>query len=242
MEKETEEGQTSWKLLDSTTEKSWIIHCEKIYPMNEARGILNALNETPNAILVTNEKIQFVGRLENARKIMPHCKVFHIPPPATILPGFIDSHVHPIFGGCQLLNCNVFDCANLDEALEKIYLFCEQNPDMEWILGSGWRDEWYLKNQSVSFYYSLIRFEGARHPREILDSVTDRPAILRRFDSHAAWVNSKALDIAQIPKDIQLRYGKVDFDSSGIPTGKLFFITSRDTIFQEYFTKKMRYY
>ncbi len=63
------------------------------------------------------------------------------------------------------------------------------------------------------------RFTGSELPREILDKVTDRPAILRRFDSHAAWVNSKALEIAQIPKDIELRYGKVDYDSQGNATG-----------------------
>src|SRR5689334_22898913 len=57
----------------------------------------------------------------------------------TLLPGFVDAHVHPVLAGIELLRCGLHD-----EPVERhAYLafirnYADENPALEWIVGSGW--------------------------------------------------------------------------------------------------------
>ena len=62
--------------------------------------------------------------------------------------------------------------------------FATAQPARPWVLGEGWR-------------YNM--FPGGLPTRAQLDAVVaDRPAFVRCFDYHTAWVNSKALALAGI--------------------------------------------
>ncbi|PWN05148.1 amidohydrolase [Rhodohalobacter mucosus] len=125
----------------------------------------------------------------------------------TMLPGLIDAHTHVMNLGFQELDVNVQGIDSLDETLEKIRQYAEDNPDLEWILGRGWNQVLWEENE----------FPTA----EDLDRIVpDRPVFLRRVDGHAAWANSKAMELAGIDDDTpDLQGGVIRRDENGKATG-----------------------
>jgi predicted amidohydrolase YtcJ len=126
----------------------------------------------------------------------------------TLLPGFIDAHVHPVFAGDQLRRCDLRDGHTIDDYLRIVSAYAAAHPDLEWITGGGW---------------SMDAFPRGLPRRESLDSVTgNRPAFFPNRDGHGAWVNSAALRLAGIdastpdPPD-----GRIERDPDGEPTGAL---------------------
>jgi predicted amidohydrolase YtcJ len=126
----------------------------------------------------------------------------------TLLPGFIDSHAHPVFGGMQLLGCDLSAAGDATGYLEIIDRYARANPHHEWITGGGW---------------SMPAFPGGIPTRQALDGVVaDRPVFLQNRDGHGAWANSKALELAGIdsrtadPSD-----GRIERDDRGDPVGML---------------------
>ncbi len=126
----------------------------------------------------------------------------------TLLPGFIDAHVHPVFAGDRICRCNLAGAKTAAEYTEIIAAYAAGHPDAEWITGGGW---------------SMEAFPGGVPTKELLDRVTgDRPAFLPNRDGHGAWVNSRALALAGIdastpdPPD-----GRIERDTAGEPVGML---------------------
>jgi predicted amidohydrolase YtcJ len=126
-----------------------------------------------------------------------------------IVPGFQDSHIHAPFAGRNLLNVNLDDVHDAEGYLARIRSFAEQHPQLPWIVGGGW--------------YNPV-FDATRGPRkEVLDAVVaDRPVFLMNSDTHAAWVNSRALEAGGItaatPDPVDGYYVR---DADGTPTGCL---------------------
>lgn len=127
----------------------------------------------------------------------------------TLIPGLIDAHAHVMGLGYQQLDVNVQGIRSLDETLEKIAEYAEENPDMEWIQGRGWNQVLWEENE----------FPTA----EDLDRVvSDRPVYLTRVDGHAAWVNTKAMELAGIDRDTpDIQGGVIRRDEDGNATGIL---------------------
>jgi len=126
----------------------------------------------------------------------------------TLLPGFIDAHVHPVYAGGQLRRCDLRDGVTAADYLAIIDRYARAHPDLEWISGGGW---------------SMDAFPGGLPSREPLDAVTGgRPAFFPNRDGHGAWVNTAALRLAGIdastpdPAD-----GRIERDAGGEPTGAL---------------------
>lgn len=125
------------------------------------------------------------------------------------LPGFHDSHVHPLSGGIELGECNLNGLETQQEILDTIRRYAEQNPNAPWIRGGGW---------------DLPIFPNANPHKSLLDSiVSDRPVFLSAADGHSAWVNSLALQKAGITKDTpDTPNGRIERDpQTGEPTGTL---------------------
>ncbi|MEQ8956237.1 MAG: amidohydrolase family protein, partial [Gammaproteobacteria bacterium] len=98
----------------------------------------------------------------------------------TLIPGLIDAHGHVSGYGQSLLSVNLVGTETEQEAAERVRLFAEQNPELEWIQGRGWNQVLWDSNT----------FPTAAS----LDAVVaDRPVWLRRVDGHAAWGNSLAM-------------------------------------------------
>ena len=99
-----------------------------------------------------------------------------------LLPGFVDSHIHPMLamfaGGADLQ----YD--SMEEVLASMKKWADANPDAKVIRGYGWR-------------YTLFPTTGPT--KADLDKLfPNRPVLLVAIDVHSAWVNSKALELAGV--------------------------------------------
>ena len=126
-----------------------------------------------------------------------------------VLPAFHDSHVHPVSGGIEALECDLHGLESRDAVLEAIRKYAAAHPDAKWIRGGGW---------------DLPLFPNANPTREMLDAVVpNRPALLYAMDGHSAWANSKALALAGITKNTpDPPHGRIERDpKTGEPSGAL---------------------
>ena len=126
-----------------------------------------------------------------------------------VLPGFQDSHAHPLSGGLELGECNLYSARTAAEIEGVIRAYAAQHPELPWIRGNGWQ---------------LPVFVGANPRRELLDAlVPDRPAFFYAADGHSAWVNSKALELAEITRETpDPKNGRIERDMrTRAPSGTL---------------------
>lgn len=128
----------------------------------------------------------------------------------TLLPGLIDAHGHVMSLGERALAVDLSETTSLASAQAAV----RANPGANssagaWIRGGGWNQE----------RWGLGRFPTAVE----LDAVTgNRPAILRRVDGHAVWVNSAALKLANITAATpDPAGGRIERDAGGNPNGVL---------------------
>jgi len=128
---------------------------------------------------------------------------------AAVLPGFNDVHTHMLSGGLEMENVNLQGAQTLEEIQTRIRTYAAAHRDQTWIRGRGW---------------GYGPFPGSQPTREQLDAaVADVPAVMRCYDGHSIWVNSKALAAAGITKTTpDPPNGTIVRDrKSGEPTGLL---------------------
>ncbi|MEV6985473.1 amidohydrolase [Sphaerisporangium sp. NPDC051017] len=123
-----------------------------------------------------------------------------------LTPGFVDAHIHPVQAGLERAKCDISDVYGLPAYLEKIAAYADAHPDHKWIDGGGW---------------DMSAFPGGLPHRTQIDFV-DRPVYLIQRDHHAAWVNTRALEIAGITAETpDPADGRIERDADGTPSGVL---------------------
>ncbi len=128
-----------------------------------------------------------------------------------VVPGLIDSHIHMLGGGIQLLRLYLRDAADRQEFVHRVAEHAASLPPRAWILGGRWSTEsWADPEQPTRAWVD--------------DAVGEHPLFLPRMDGHSALVNTVALALAGItaqgpPDPIG---GVIDRDGlTGEPTGIL---------------------
>lgn len=136
----------------------------------------------------------------------------------TVLPTLSDSHLHVSMSTEMLFD---FDIMNPDLApvhdreyylngyLEKIKAYIESNPGNEIIRGVGWNPVLFMADPN-----------GNPTAKDLDKVCNDRPIIIRSYDHHYLWVNSKALQLAGIDKNTKdPRNGIIGRYADGTPNG-----------------------
>jgi predicted amidohydrolase YtcJ len=105
----------------------------------------------------------------------------------TILPGFIDSHLHLLGTGYSLQQVDLQGVISFNKAITIITVAARKLPPGRWLTGRGWNKNLW----------------GGNFPdKVILDKICpDNPAHFYSKDGHALWVNSAALKIAGIDRN-----------------------------------------
>jgi predicted amidohydrolase YtcJ len=174
-------------------------------------GVVHTVDDVDSvheAVAVKDGRISAVGvASELASLAGPSTRVIELEG-RTVLPGFQDAHLHPLDGGLLAVVCNLHETASAEECLEVIARYAAEHPEREWISGDGW---------------SMDFFPGGNPDKKRLDAVVpNRPVYLENRDGHTAWVNSRALELAEItaatpdPAD-----GRIERQESGEPSGAL---------------------
>lgn len=114
-----------------------------------------------------------------------------------LLPGFHDSHIHILIGVTTDKECDLLRSESAQQEAD-ILAECtelEGFGDEGWITGGGWAE---------------YNYPDANPQKGLLDALfPDRPVFLESTFGHAAWVNSKALEIAGIDDDTENPYGGI---------------------------------
>jgi len=170
---------------------------------------LNPEQPKAEAIAVYDEKIVAVGSNDEIRGyIGKETKVINAEN-KTVVPGFVDCHVHMTGFGQFLHTLDLRDAGSIKDVQQRLRDYTEKNPERSWVLGGSWDHE---------------KFSEKRCPtRWDLDAaIAEKPVFIVRVCGHVGVVNSKALELAGIKKETTIEGGKVDLDEvTGEPNGIL---------------------
>jgi hypothetical protein len=169
---------------------------------------VDAARSWAQAVAVSNGRIAAVGTTSQVKDLIgPTTEVVDLAG-RMLLPGFQDAHVHPVFGGLYRVRCDLHDLGTLDEYRRAITEYASSHPDEPWITGGGWSQDVFPR--------------GCPSKEEADALVPDRPLYLPNRDGHSAWVNSKALELAQITAEtLDPPDGRIERNADGEPQGTL---------------------
>ncbi len=130
---------------------------------------------------------------------------------ATVTPGFIDAHTHPVLtatlaGATMVLPPAV---SSIEELVEALTRQPPRRVESEWILGFGYDEAGYPERRKPN--------------RHDLDRVsTTQPVLVHRCDGHSAVCNTRALELAGVTlTTLNPEGGRFERDPDGTPNGVL---------------------
>jgi predicted amidohydrolase YtcJ len=172
-----------------------------VYTVDEARS-------WAQAVAVRDGRIALVGTDDDVRAAVGGGTEVVDLAGRMLVPGFQDAHVHPVSAGIDMLQCDLHDLDSKADYLTAIAAYAEANPDERWILGGGW---------------SMDVFPRGCPSKDDLDAIVrDRPVFLPNRDGHSAWVNSVALERAEVSRvTLDPADGRIERDADGSPSGTL---------------------
>ncbi|XP_020534012.1 protein LONG AFTER FAR-RED 3 isoform X2 [Jatropha curcas] len=101
-----------------------------------------------------------------------------------VVPGFIDSHVHLIWGGLQMKRVELHGVDRKDEFVRRVKEAVRNSKEDTWLLGGGWNNDLWGGELPVAYW---------------IDDITPyNPVWLIRMDGHMGLANSVALKLAGI--------------------------------------------
>jgi predicted amidohydrolase YtcJ len=114
----------------------------------------------------------------------------------TLLPGFVDSHLHLIGHGETLIRLDLSGFSKKADVLAAVKEYASSFSKGEWIIGEGWNENLWESAEPITL-------------KELDEVVPDSPVMLKRVCRHALVVNSKALELAGITKNTNTPPGGV---------------------------------
>lgn len=184
-----------------------VLHNFTGYTFESDSDVHGAL-KTFSAMAIEDGKIIATGSSESMLERFPEAKAYNLHG-RTVLPGLIDAHGHILGLGQNLLEVDLRGTSSRTAAVAKVANYANEHQNQEWIVGRGWNQELW-PNRSFP-------------ERADLDGIiSDRPVFLVRVDAHAAWANTRALEVAGITAETpDPDGGQIIKDSDGEPTGLL---------------------
>ena len=179
-----------------------VLRNAKVYTANDRQP-------TAEAVAIKGDRIVFVGRSEDAARLVgPRTRVVNLDG-AAVFPGFTDAHMHLSGVGDREMSLNLEGTNTLDDFLAKVKARVDQSRPGQWVTGRGW----------IETFWKPPVFPT----RQDLDRIApNNPVALTRADGHASVVNSAALRLAKITRSTAAPPGgAINKDTAGEPTGML---------------------
>lgn len=168
-------------------------------------------NRIAEAVAIEGNRIKVVGTNEEMKKFIGEkTKVIDLEG-KSLLPGFIDSHLHLTMYGVnqQAVNCKADHIQSIGDILADLREKAKEIPKGGWIRAWGFNE---------------TKIKEKRYPtKEELDRISsEHPIIIVRTCGHISVVNSKALEIAKIDRTApNPEGGFIERDARGNTTGRL---------------------
>ena len=164
---------------------------------------------TSEAIAIKDGKYIYVGNSNDVKKYVGKNTEVLTYSDGLVLSGFTDTHTHvtPSFGVSEY-DINIGDASSIEEYKEIITKYVMENPNKTMYVGRGWDN---------------ALFASGSPTKDILDEIIpDKPVFIKSNDGHAAWVNSKMIELINVSKDTEDPIGgKIEKDENGEPNGCL---------------------
>ncbi|KZL68565.1 amidohydrolase family protein [Colletotrichum incanum] len=158
-----------------------------------------------DSMLVTDGKIAAIGKEnEVTPQDLNNVKVYDLQQ-RTILPGFVDGHMHLLLLGQSLRKLDLVQCKTLEDIRSNIKSYAEANPELPTILCKGWMHSMTPDGVTAA----------------LLDDIDPRPIFIDASSLHSCWCNSAALEklgVADMPDPAG---GRIYRDANGKPSGVL---------------------
>jgi predicted amidohydrolase YtcJ len=161
------------------------------------------------ALAVRAGRIAFVGSTRGALALAgPRTERLDLAG-KTVITGMVDAHAHLLGLGQALRTVNLVGTKSYDEVIARVVERAKTARPGEWIRGRGWdQNDW--ADTHFPTHQALSR------------AVPNNPVYLTRVDGHAALVNAKALELAQVTAATpDPAGGRLIRDSANNPTGVL---------------------
>ena len=159
------------------------------------------------AVGVIGEIINFVGSLEYVKKRMENDYILVNLNGSTLLPGFIDCHLHPIIFAFYLLNPDLTNVNSLEELKQLLKNASEAKGDDDLVVGFNLKEE--------NFDRPILPTKW-----DLDEACSTKPIFIMRYDGHIGIANTKALELVGITRDsIAPEGGEIRKNDKGDLTG-----------------------
>ena len=138
-----------------------------------------------------------------------------------VLPGFIDAHNHiPEKMSIKKQELSLFDASNPCEYLKLIQSYVDSHPEEKIIYGVGWKSSNFKgKENDLNRYTEVFKGPNKKWLEKIL---TDKPIVLKDYESHTLWLNNQGFEYFKITKDTKAPVGgEIELDEHGELWGTL---------------------
>lgn len=183
-------------------------------------GNIVTMNETQpeaEAVAIKDGKILGLGTFEEVEKTAGNGYQKVDLNGKTLMPGFIDSHVHPFLSAVLFSWADVsgFSHPTKEDVWNALKEEVKAKKPGEWVFAFGWDP-------------MLIAGLGVPHVKELDEIAPDNPLFILQQNMHTGYVNSRAYEIVGVTKDSPEpgRGGFYDKGDNGELTGKLIEIPS----------------
>jgi predicted amidohydrolase YtcJ len=123
----------------------------------------------------------------------------------SVLPGFNDAHAHPVASGVEHLHKVACDKDSIEQIQAALHERAQQTPPGQWVLG---------------FLYDDGKTPRPLNRHDLDQAAADRPVLVQHRGGHTAFVNSLALQLAQVNDQTpDPAGGRFEHDAEGHLTG-----------------------
>ncbi|HBD89264.1 MAG: hydrolase [Rhodobacteraceae bacterium GWE1_64_9] len=168
---------------------------------------MDAANPHAEAVAVAGGKILAIGATADIAALAgPDTRVIDAAG-RSVLPGFVESHLHLVLGGAELTHLHIGGLHGLDAIRAAFLAFATKHPDRPLLMAQG-------------ADYGILGHAMTRHDLDAI--LADRPIAVTSHDHHTVWANTAALQAAGILQGLATPPGhEVVIGEDGLATGEL---------------------
>ena len=182
------------------SEKGQLYFGGEIYTVDDA-------NPTADAVAVMGGKIIAVGPEDECRSALGTDYESTDLQGKALLPGFIDSHMHPVVLAFFDMNIDLRNETSIEEIQQAIRAGAESDSSENWIAG-------------LQFDEQNLRDPRLLNRHDLDEACPDRPAIVIKHDGHMVIANTKAIEASDISAEMpDPEGGVIDREEDGYPAG-----------------------
>lgn len=148
---------------------------------------VDANNPWAEAVAVKGNQILYVGDSAGAEALIGDSTRRRDLGGRLLLPGFIDSHMHPFDGGAYAQALSLDTSGTVDDWTKAIAEYAEKNPGAPVLFGYG---------------FLATTFGPVGPTRQLVDEIVPgKPVLIMDEGFHAAWANTSALEALNVTQD-----------------------------------------